>query len=296
MTVSVFLLGAGYGERLKPLTDRIPKPAITFQGKSALEINSYAIQSLEPIKCVVNTHHLPEEVAALAQKLGCEVVHEPAILGTGGCIPNAAPKLWEADTFLIQNSDILHTIDLAELLKRHLASGALATLAGVNRSEINTLSCNKDGKLLGVHNYEPFDNNSEAARLTFAGIAFYQRQFLRYVRHGACDIKQHWSQTMKGGGSLQVADCSEDNWYDFGSPQGLWDAARFFMEATGEYSYNYLSASDGEEPPCVSNEVGQDDLPEGLRNVLVFEETFRPIPKGTQNCIIGRDFKWDIQA
>jgi NDP-sugar pyrophosphorylase family protein len=296
MALATFLLAAGYGQRLRPLTERIAKPVIPFLGKSALEINAFLVEKLEPKRALVNSHHLPEQIDDLAGRLNLEVLHEADILGTGGCLDNASPVLKEYDTFLVHNADILHTIDLKGLLDRHLSSGAMATLAGVFRSAHNTLSCTSKGQLLGVHGYQEFDHAPEITRLTFAGIAFYQRDFLRYVTPGPEDIKRHWLRALKMGGLLQVVNCSQDaNWYDFGTPQGLWDAAKFMMEATGQFSHNYHPMI-SEPKPFVSNEAGQEDLPDHMRNVLILEETAFPIPSGTKDCILGRDFRWGIEA
>ena len=233
MSLTAYLLCAGYGKRLRPLTDRIPKPAITFLGKSALEINKQKIEMLQPQHWLVNTHHLPEQIEALAKQLGLETLHEPEILGTGGCIANAASILKETDHFLVHNADLIHNVDLQELWNRHLSSDALATLAGVRHPDHNTLSVAKNGRLLGVHGYRDFDAGAEAARFTFAGIAFYRREFLRFVNPGVEDIKRFWIEALKAGALIQVMDCSGSAWYDFGTPQGLQDATRFMTESAG---------------------------------------------------------------
>ncbi len=294
MSLAVYLLCAGRGDRLRPLTERIAKPALTFLGKSALEINKFAIETLAPSRWLANTHHLPEQVGDLARRLGVDTVHEPEILGSGGCLANAAPMLGECETFLVHNADLIHTVDLADLYKRHQSSGALATLAGVFRPAHNTLSCAEGGRLLGVHGYREFDHRIEIARLTFAGIAFYERDFLRHVGAGPEDIKPYWIRALESGGLIHVEHCDDAQWHDFGTPQGLWDAAKFMMEATGEFNYNYHPLL-SEPKPYVDNEAGQDDLPDLLRNVLVCEETPVPVPFGTKNCVLGRDFKWNIR-
>ncbi len=294
MSLAAFLLCAGYGQRLRPLTERIAKPALTFQGKSALEINKRKIETLKPDRWLVNSHHLPEQIAALAKPMGLEVFHEPEILGTGGCLYNASSVLKTCDHFLVHNADLIHTIDLQDLFNHHLASGAVATLAGIHHSNHNTLSVSKDGGLLGIHGYKGFEANSEDKRLTFSGIAFYRSDFLRFVNPCTEDIKHHWTQALDAGTEIQVVDCSSDSWYDFGTPQGLWDAAKFMMESTGESSYNY-SVSSGERP-YVSNEAGQKDLPEGLKNVLIYEEVGLPVSIRTENRILGKDFEWLIQS
>ncbi len=296
MSLAAYLLSAGYGRRLRPLTDRLPKPAITFHGKSALEISKFRIESLAPKRWLVNTHHLPEEMERLAKQLGLETLREPVLLGTGGCLANAEPILREYDAFLVHNADLIHTIDLEDLWRQHKASGAIATLACMFRTAHNTLSCGPNGRLLGVHGFEAFDHAGEMTRLTFTGIGFYQREFLRYVTTGPEDIKRFWTRALQARAPIQLVNCSQEaRWFDAGTPQGLWEAAKFVMEAASDFSYNYHPLM-SEPKPYVANEAGQDDLPDLLRNVLVCEETEHPIPPGTQNCILGRDFKWDIQA
>ncbi len=307
-TLSAYFLCAGYGQRLKPLTDRIPKPAITFQGRTALEINFRRVQPLYPNRILCNTHHLYAEMEKPAQRLGMQVLYENEILGTGGPLWNARHILETTDRFLVHNGDLIHTIDLKDLFQRHRDSGCLATLAGIFRSSHNTLSCDAEGRLLGVHGFDGYVGGSvrgpvergapgpqEATRLTFAGIAIYEKAFLQILKPGPADIKPYWIAALRAGGTIGVVNCShEASWYDFGTPQGLWEAAKFHMETTKDFSYRY--APPIREPrPYVANEAGVDHLPEGLRNVLVFEEPVASIPANTSHAIIGRDFRWPIQ-
>jgi len=223
-------------------------------------------------------------------------LYEKEILGTGGCLWNARHILEDADRFLVHNGDLIHTIDLKDLLRRHNESGNIATLAGIFRPTHNTLSCDAQGRLLGVHGFEGYaGGGDEVTRLTFAGIAVYEKAFLDFVRPGAEDIKPYWAAALRAGHAIGVANYSQDAaWFDFGTPQGLWDAAQFMMGANREFSYRY--APPLREPrPHVSNEAGVEDLPEGLRNVLVYEEPAAPISPNTANRIVGRDFRWEIQ-
>jgi len=294
-SLSVFFLSAGHGQRLRPLTERVPKPAITFQGMSALEINYKLSRRLNPERTLCNVHHLWETMERQAWQLGMEVLYEQVILGTGGCLHQARSILEGTDHFLVHNGDLIHDIDLVELAAAHLASGNIATLAGVFRPANNTLSIDTQSRLLGVHGYSRIDGNREMTRLTFAGIALYRRDFLNYVAMGAHDIKQDWMAAMNAGESLGVVNCTHDSdWFDFGTPQGLWEASRFIMERAGQYSFQYHPGL-AEARPYVSNEAGQEDLPDHLRNVIVIENTQRPIPPNTHNCILGRNFRWNIQ-
>src|SRR5690606_886112 len=116
MTLTAFFLSAGYGSRLRPLTDRVPKPAIPFLVQSGLEINVRAVDdAIQPQRRIANAHHLPEKIRSIAGSLGMDVIFEPEILGTGGCIANAANILGETDHFLVHNADLIHDLDLAAL-------------------------------------------------------------------------------------------------------------------------------------------------------------------------------------
>jgi NDP-sugar pyrophosphorylase family protein len=335
-SLTAFFLCAGYGSRLRPLTDRVPKPGIPFLGQSALAINVRAADALKPDRRIANAHHLPDTIRAIAEPLGLDVIFEPEILGTGGCLANAAPFLRKTDHVLVHNADLIHAIDLAALYRDHLASGALATLAALNVAHgVNTLSVSDAGELLGVHGFDGFAGDAgEAKRLTFAGIAFYRREFLDLVDTGPEDIKPYWIRALKktqdkteapelrasesrrsegdvpvvrrpmadalsrspqpgeGGGRIRVADVSGTPWFDFGTPQGLWDALKYRMESTGTFAHNY--PTEDRARPFVSNESGT-ELPAGLRNVAAYETPRIPLEAGTTNLLTGFDFDWKVR-
>ncbi len=295
MSLTAFFLCAGYGTRLRPYTDRVPKPCIPFLGQSALELNVRATDAaLKPDRRIANAHHLPDAVRATANPLGLDVIFEPEILGTGGGLANAAHILRDTDHFLVHNADLIHSIDLAALYRDHLDSGAMATLAALSVERgANTLSVSLERDLLGVHGYDGFGGDShEAKRLTFAGIAFYRRDALAFIADGASDIKPGWMATLRGGGKIRVVDVTGVPWYDFGTPQGLWEALKYRMESAGDFAYGYTAAAGMQ--PRVDNEAGI-DLPEGLKNVAVYEAPRIPLEAGTTNLLTGFDFDWKVR-
>ncbi len=296
-TLSAYFLCAGYGKRLRPLTDRIPKPAIPFLGRTALEINFRKVEPLLPSRLICNTHHLPQVMEKPARELGMDILYEKEILGTGGCLWNAKHILETTDQFLVHNGDLIHTIDLKDLMLRHVASGHIATLAGIFRSDHNTLSVGERGELMGVHGFENYVTSAtEVQRLTFAGIAVYEKRFLDFVKPGCEDIKPYWTLALRAGHNIGVVDYSRDAaWYDFGTPQGLWEAAKFNMEQNQEFGFQYRPNA-REPKPYVAHEAEVKNLPEGLRNVLIIEEPVEPIRENTKDCIIGRDFRWEIKV
>jgi len=86
-----FCLAAGAGTRLLPLTRVTPKPLLAPAGRPLVDLAVEALQAAGAIRVVVNVHHGAELlIAHLAGHPGVEVVTEPALLGTGGGLVNAA--------------------------------------------------------------------------------------------------------------------------------------------------------------------------------------------------------------
>ncbi len=127
------VLCAGLGTRLRPLTERWPKPALPFLGQPLLRYHLSVLKAAGVTAVGINTHHLPDTMTEVARaecaraRLPLHVVHEPVIQGTGGGIRGLRDFL-SGDDFLVFNGDILYPVDLKPVVAMHQASGALATM------------------------------------------------------------------------------------------------------------------------------------------------------------------------
>lgn len=128
-----FLLGAGLGTRLRPLTDILPKPLIPVFNRPLIEYALDQCLAAGITEFAVNTHHLPgkwNESFPDQSYRGAPLTffHEPFLLETGGGLKNIED--WtEGQPILVYNGDILATLDLGRLLKTHSRSGRAATMA-----------------------------------------------------------------------------------------------------------------------------------------------------------------------
>src|SRR6516225_5941892 len=108
------VLAAGYGTRLKPVTDRVPKPLVPVAGKPMIQ---YALEKLEAYgikEVVINVSHLKEQLTAWLtdyKRLTIKLSEETEPLETGGGLKNALPLLGNEPVFVI-NSDIIWTDEL----------------------------------------------------------------------------------------------------------------------------------------------------------------------------------------
>lgn len=128
-----FILGAGLGTRLKPLTDSLPKPLVPLYHEPMVNYALRHCVSAGITDFAINTHHLPEmwnqyfpDGTFNGTKI--EFFYEPILLETGGGIKNVASFIGD-DPMLIYNGDILTDLDISALMDAHLQSGDIATLA-----------------------------------------------------------------------------------------------------------------------------------------------------------------------
>lgn len=134
--MKAFLLAAGLGTRLRPLTDTIPKCLVPIDGKPLLEwwMNLFARYGVEEV--LLNTHYLPEKVRAFLHSYAARdgAVHvreyyEPELLGSGGTVAANRDFVGDDKTFLICYADNLTNADLGELVRFQQERGGILTMA-----------------------------------------------------------------------------------------------------------------------------------------------------------------------
>jgi mannose-1-phosphate guanylyltransferase len=131
--VKAFLLAAGVGSRLRPITDITPKCMLAIDDRPMLDIwlDTFARAGVDEV--LINLHHLPDVVSRhLAARTALPVVRtffEPELLGSAGTL--LANRRWveEEELFLACYADNLTDFDLRSLVDAHQQHGGVATLA-----------------------------------------------------------------------------------------------------------------------------------------------------------------------
>jgi mannose-1-phosphate guanylyltransferase len=130
--MKAFLLAAGVGSRLRPITDTVPKCMVPIGGQPMLDIWLDALDRAGVDEVLVNLHHLPDVVRHhLEGRAGTPVVRtffEDALLGSAGTL--VANRAWVGgeQMFLACYADNLTDFDLSCLVRAHREHGAIATL------------------------------------------------------------------------------------------------------------------------------------------------------------------------
>ncbi|MBN2808963.1 MAG: NTP transferase domain-containing protein [Deltaproteobacteria bacterium] len=147
------ILAAGFGTRLLPLTERLPKPLVPVAGVPMLALTLNRFRRLKPRIMVVNGHHLAVQVESFLeehstgfQKL--KYLYEPLILDTGGAVRNAARYL-RGPFFVTSNADAVNDIALLPAVARHLRQGSLVTMLLHDREPYNQVEVDASGRIVG---------------------------------------------------------------------------------------------------------------------------------------------------
>lgn len=207
------ILAAGRGERLRPLTDTVPKSLVEVRGKSLLERHLEALQAACIKNVVINLGWLGEKIVervGSGSRYGLEVVYSDEgdnVLETGGGIHKALPFLG-SDPFLVVNADIFTDMPVP---KAGLGSGSLGHLVMVPKPAYREQG---DFDLRGGR-----IRNADAAALTFSGVAIYRPEFFDGCESGRFPLAPLLREAAEVGqltGSLY-----EGCWEDVGTEERL---------------------------------------------------------------------------
>jgi mannose-1-phosphate guanylyltransferase len=131
--MKAFLLAAGYGTRLKPITDTIPKCLVPINDKPLLGWWIKLFQKHNISEVLINTHYLSHQVSDYIAGLNVpgmkiKVVYEPELLGSGGTVSNNLDFVNDQEDFLVCYADNLTCVDLSKLISFHQSHSEILTM------------------------------------------------------------------------------------------------------------------------------------------------------------------------
>ncbi len=142
------ILAGGFGRRLSPLTDNIPKPMLPINGKSAFERNLEMLRAQGFMNTAVTTMYLPEQIEAIKPETGyIEYFREKMPLGSAGAV--GAIRDNAEDVILVLSGDAVCDFDLAKAKKEFSESKCDAAIILTHRSNSDEYGsvCLKDGRI-----------------------------------------------------------------------------------------------------------------------------------------------------
>lgn len=218
--MQAMILAAGLGTRLRPYSSLRPKPLFPILGKPLLLHLLAQLRGQGFERIIVNSHHLREQfVALLRGEAGVHLQLEEEILGTGGGLRLALPRL-DLEPLLVINGDTLMDLDLADLRARHLRSGARISLVVHEQPRFNNLLVAASGEVAGFRVGAAAVAPERGERLlAFTGVHFLDPAVLADLAIGRFgDIIDHYILLAARGEKINALEVRGPFWADMGTP------------------------------------------------------------------------------
>lgn len=239
------ILAAGHGSRLRPLTDTVPKALVEVGGVPMLEHVARRLIGAGTTRLIVNAHYLGEQVEHfLAERNfwgaeGFVSLESGEILDTGGGLLAAGQYFRQDQPFFLHNVDILCDADLQAMYRGACASGALASLAVMEREASRYLLfdaeglCGHGNAVAGTeHIARPPVGATE--RLGFCGIHVIAPRIFGLIREqGAFSIITLYMRLAAAGEQILPWRIDNARWLDIGTPEKLEEANKKWGRTLG---------------------------------------------------------------
>jgi mannose-1-phosphate guanylyltransferase len=242
-----FVLAAGLGTRLRPLTEDLPKPLIPIFQKPLITFALDHLINMGVERFVINTHKQPE----LFESFFCgneyeghsvTLVHEPDLLETGGGIKNAERYLG-SDPFLTYSGDILTDIRLQPLIEEHFRRRNDVTLALRNTGLASDVAL-RDHRVVDITKRYGTTGN-----LDFANVAVWNPSVFKQIpsrqKISFVPIVADW---IGKGGKIGGLVMNDGKWFNIGSRAEYLDVHRTILRE--HWTPYYIRTR--EWPECVA--------------------------------------------
>ncbi|MBO4586836.1 MAG: nucleotidyltransferase family protein [Bacteroidales bacterium] len=213
-----FILAAGLGTRLRPLTDDRPKALVEVGGITLLEHTIHTLEETGIRHIVVNVHHFADKVINFIGSHSWEATidisdERDLLLDTGGGLKKASTLFSEKENILIHNVDILSNLDLQEVEAFHNEKGNLVTLCVSKRKTKRLLAFNEEGRLVG---------RAEEG-LAFSGISIVSPKLFALLPEAdhPYPIIDEYIRLSSESYRIGAFVHSPDHWLDVGKPETL---------------------------------------------------------------------------
>lgn len=187
--MKAMIFAAGLGERLRPLTSRVPKALVPVAGRPMIDYPLALLRHYGIRDVVINLHHLGEQIEAYlgngaARGLNIVYSKEDELLDTGGGLLKAKPYLQD-DRFVVINTDVLIDLSLDELLDLHQRKQATATLVvrpDPLADQFGSMEIDAAGRISRfLQAYRPDTPRTVTEKLMFTGVQILEPRIFDYM-------------------------------------------------------------------------------------------------------------------
>lgn len=187
-----YILSAGYGKRLEPLTIAVPKPMVPIVNLPTMQHNIELLKRHDFTELWANIHYHPEQIENCfgdGSSFGVNLSYsfEEQLLGTAGGVKKMARGTRE--TFLVLSSDALTDINLGKMVAFHREKKSIATIALSKVTEVSEFGVvlqDEEGRIIGFQ--EKPDPEAARSDMANAGIYIFEPEALEMIPQGFYDF------------------------------------------------------------------------------------------------------------
>ncbi|MBM4270763.1 MAG: nucleotidyltransferase family protein [Deltaproteobacteria bacterium] len=220
---TAFVLGAGLGMRLRPLTDTCPKPLLPVNGRPIITYVMDHLITAGIERFIVNTHHCAEAYHRVFPDRQWRTIpiifrHEPVLLDTAGGIKNIEDLLENDPVLLVYNGDIITDLPLQRLFDTHREKQKEATLALRSKGSPLNVNINNRGEVCDLRQIL---GDPGVMSCLFTGIYVVEKRFLSRLKPGHKEsvINVFIEMIREKPGSVSGVIIDEGQWHDIGSTE-----------------------------------------------------------------------------
>ena len=193
------IFAAGYGTRLQPLTNTLPKALAPLNGEPLLKHIILKLQKEKINEFIINVHHFSQKVIEYLKynnNFGSKIYisdETDKLLDTGGGLLKASKFFSENEDFIVHNVDIFSDINTEKLMQSHQKNGSLATLAvRKNENSSRLLAFDNENTLCYWENTKTGEkktvknSNSEMRKFAFTGIHAISQSIFKKIEFSGC--------------------------------------------------------------------------------------------------------------
>lgn len=225
--MKAIILSAGYGTRLRPLTDRLPKPLMPVLGTPILSHIIRRLQECNVSDIGVNIHHkfevIEEYLEAKHAKQNITLSFEKDILGVAGGIGGFREYLKGEDLFIVHNGDILSNIRFSNIVPEQKGMVPLCTMVVHDYDGYNNVSVDEHGNVIDIRGILRPDDDSRM--LAYTGISYMSGDILNLIPEGVSELVSLLLDIIKKEkGMVKAVEVKDCAWMDVGTTENYFSA------------------------------------------------------------------------
>ena len=241
------ILAGGRGERMRPLTDTLPKPMLPVAGKPVIEWQLELLRRHGVKKVVICGHYLLDKIADYfgnGSRLGISIEYVddgPEPLGSGGALKNLEGKV--VSDFIVLSSDVMTTLDISALALAHASSEALATIVVRETDHPHDSDIVQVGADKKAVRFFPKKETEKVGNLGVTGASVLNSAVFKSIKNVPCNLEGDILADMIKRGENIRCHLSADYIRDMGTPERYERVQKDFTMITNEASNKSTSVA-----------------------------------------------------